>query len=508
MVKVEVAGRREDELHAATQRQTAVRDFLTLALTRFHTVEQAESELRRDMKKDLKFYASDQWPTTIKSERQKDKRPCLTINRLPQFVKGINNLQRQAKPAIQINPVDDGADKQKAEVYQGLIRQIEVQSKADIAYMTAAESQVRMGRGWFRILTDYVDDRSHDQEIKIKRILNPFTVFMDHACEDVDYADARFAFIIEEMPRPEYEARYPDSAAARTQVFAGAGIEHGQDWAPEGKVRVAEYYYIESTFETVGFLRNEETGQITRANPDDIDLEDGATVTIGGQRITAMGSRDVETRTRKWAKINSVEVLEGNDDLTAGRTMPGTKGIPIVPVLGDEIDIDGRVDLRGLVRDAKDPQRMLNFWRTAMTETQALAPRVPWVGHEGQFAGHESKWNQANRRNFPYLEVKMVDLNGTPAPLPQRQAVEPPIQAMALSSAQAEQDLMAVTGRYPPSLGKPSRGEESGKAILARQRQGDLGSSDFLDNLGRSIRRCGELLVDLIPTGDSDSRPR
>jgi len=197
------------------------------------------------------------------------------------------------------------------------------------------------------------------------------------------------------------------------------------------------------------------------------------------------------------ALINGATIIEGNKDKTGGQDWPGTR-LPVIPVVGDEIDINGEVDFRGMVRDAKDPQRLYNYQNTALAESLALAPKAPYVGYEGQFEGHEDKWRQANTRSYPYLEVKPLTIGGQAAPFPQRQTADQPIGAIVAAIGQADNDLKATMGLYEPSLGI-REGAQSGRAIAALQRQGEMANSNFLDNMARSIRATGELLVELIP---------
>lgn len=448
-----------------------VREFLTKAVERFKLAAEAEARIRSEALEDLRFRAGEQWPDAVKHVRDADKRPCLTINRLPQFLKQITNEQRAARPAVQVNPVGSGADEDTAEVLQGLVRHIENNSDAGVAYDTAFESACTGGFGYIRIVTDYQGD-DWDQDIYIKRVRNPFTVYFDPACTEPDYSDARFAFVVEDIPRDEYKEQYPKSEAAGLQEFASIG-DAARGWLTAGSVRVAEYFYTES-----------ETRTLCKLADGSLEYEDELTE---GAQVAA--KRTVSTRCVKWAKINALEVLEETD-------WPG-RWIPIVPVLGDELDIDGQRQLVSLIRYARDPQRMYNYWVSAQTETIALAPRAPYIGVEGQFEGHP-EWLTANIRNHPYLEYKPKGNNGTPAPPPQRQVFEAPIQAITAAISQAGNDLKSTTGIYDASLGAPGP-EQSGKAILARKSQGDTANAHFQDNLARAIRHVGRILIDLIP---------
>jgi hypothetical protein len=478
----------------APETRESVERFLQLAQQRFRTVVEAEAMLRQNMLEDLRFRASEQWPPHIKSTREQDNRPCLTVNRLPQFIRQVTNNQRASRPAVQVNPAGDAANVEVAEVLQGIVRHIETKSDADVAYATAGEHQVTMGRGYVRIVTDYVadDPLQLDQEVRIVRVPNPFAVYLDPTSQTSEYADARYGFVVEDLSPEEYRARYPDSDMASLSQFTSTGNAQ-EHWLPDGMIRIAEYFYVEERREVMVVMEGPD-GTRSKHPKADFRSTDPSQLPEG---VTILAEREMTLRTVKWALINAVEILEGNDDRTEGVEWPG-RYIPLVPVLGDEININGVTDYRGIVRDAKDAQRMYNYWVSAETEMIALAPRAPFVAAEGQFEGHEAKWKTANVRNYPYLEYKPKTLSGQLLPHPQRQTWEPPIQAMTMAIAQSDNDLKATGGFNDASLGQ--RGpQESGRALRARQQQDEMANSHYLDNLARSIRQVGRVLVDLIP---------
>jgi hypothetical protein len=143
---------------------------------------------------------------------------------------------------------------------------------------------------------------------------------------------------------------------------------------------------------------------------------------------------------------------------------------------------------------------MYNYWVSQEAEMLALAPKAPFIGYGGQFEGYEDKWKTANTNNWPYLEVNpdVTDGQGAVLPLPQR--AQPPMASSGLLQAKAgaSEDIKSTTGQYNASLGMGSN-ERSGKAILARQREGDVGTFHYGDNLTRAVRHVARQLVDLIP---------
>lgn len=443
---------------------------------RFQQAQDAEYDRRVASLEDLEFSVGEQWPLHLRQERAADNRPCLTINRLPQFIKQICNEQRQNRPAIQISPVDDGGDPETAEILQGCTRHVEAASNADIAYDTAFEFAVRIGFGWFRILTEYCDPESFDVEARFEAITNPFTVYIDPHAKRADRSDMQWAFIIEDIPEAEYRRLYPDSQLAGLPDFGSIG-DTAADWVRGGTVRIAEYFRIEHTNKTL------------------VELEDGTIGYSDSPQVKASGAevkraRNVRVPRVMWSKINAVEELEGEE-------FP-CDYIPLVPVLGDEINVDGKLHLIGIVRYAKDAQRAYNYWLTNQTETIALAPRVPYIGAVGQFEGLEKQWANANRKNLAFLQYNPVrSAQGDYVPPPQRQSFEPPVQALSMARMQAIDDLKATTGLYNASLGEEAPAK-SGRALLAQQQEGDTATFHFIDNLARSIRHAGRIVLSII----------
>lgn len=458
------------------------RTVIEVALKRFKLCVEAERSIRELALEDLRFRAGQQWPEHIKSERDRDMRPCLTINRILPAIRQVTNDQRQNRGAIKVSPVDDKGDIETANVLQGLIRNIEYTSNADVAFDTAFDAAVTGSFGYVRVITDYTEPNSFDQVLKIMRVRNPFMIYVDPDTREVDYADAKFAFVVELLTAEEYKSAYPKSELAGIDDWSSIG-DQSPDWVTKDHVRVVEYYSLVKEQDTLLLLRDTRTGQeraILKSIFGDEELPKG---------LEVLAERSTETVKTKWCKLNAIEILEETDW--------DDDEIPIVPVLGDELDIDGKRVLEGMVRHAKDPQRMLNYWKSAETEAIALAPRAPWVGAEGQFEGHP-EWDTANTRSHSKLEYKPTSLNGQPVPRPERLAVEPAVMAITNASFGAADDIKAVTQVYDAGLGQRSN-ETSGRGIIARQQQGQLGNFHYIDNLTRARRRVARILVRMIP---------
>jgi len=471
--------KRDDEAEGQdNEAQEAKSDdaILAEALARFKLAEEAETEIRRLALEDLQFRAGNQWPEEVRAERDRDRRPCLTINRIPQFIQQITNDQRQNRPSIKVHPIDDQADIETGKVIQGITKHIEYNSNADVAYDTAFDSAVTGGFGYFRVITDYISPKSFDQEIFIKRIRNPFSVFFDPYAQEPDGSDANWCFIIDDLSSDEYKAKYKDSELASLDDWESIG-NHTPGWVKEGHARVAEYFYREYKEETLVLLNNGESGLKSQ-------------LTALPEGVTIVQERTTRVPTIYWCKINAVEILEKTEWLG--------EWIPVIPVYGTELVINGKRTLEGIVRNAKDSQRMYNYWSSAETEAVALAPRAPFIAAEGQLEGHEREWQTANVKNHAVLKYKPVSAGGQPIGPPQRNVFEPAVQAITNARMLAADDLKATTGIYDASLGAKGN-ETSGIAIQRRNIQAQTSNFHFVDNLTRSLRHAGRILVDLIP---------
>ena len=469
------------------------KDIISVAKSRFTMAVSAYSESREDELDDLRFYAGSpdnswQWPADVLQTRGSvqgqtiNARPCLTINKLPQHVRQVTNDQRQNRPSGKVIPVDDKADVEVAEIFDGLVRHIEYISDADVAYDTACENQVSYGEGYIRLLTEYCDDNSFNQDIKIGRIRNSFSVYMDPTIQDPCGSDAQWCFITEDLTKEEYERQFPDAQPISSMMQQGVGDQSTSQWISENTVRIAEYFYIEHEKATLNLYY----GNVSAMKG---SVEDQEMVMRGMKPIK---SRTVDIKKVKWCKINGFEVLESQD--WAGAS------IPVVRVVGNEFEVDGRIYVSGIVRNAKDAQRMYNYWTSQEAEMLALAPKAPFIGYGGQFEGYEQQWKTANTTNWPYLEVNpdVTDGAGGVLPLPQR--APPPLPQTGLIQAKmgASDDIKGTTGQYDSSLGQTSN-ERSGKAILARERQADVGTYHYVDNLARAVRYITRQIVDLVP---------
>lgn len=473
-------------------------DILQEAKDRFNLVVSAESDQRKRELEDLEFDAGNQWPDEVKAARGGQvvdgvpipARPMLTINKLDQPIQLIINQQKNARLGIEVRPDSEDASDDTAEVLQGLIRHIEVQSRADLARSWAFERAVKCGRGFYRILKKFADEsgQEFDQELVIERILNQGAVYLDPYAQQPDWSDGEWAIISTMIPADRYKKEFPESslAASLDDEFASLG-DSGDHWYGETEdgqqaVRVVEYFVVNRIpKERVAYLNDR--GQLVTAWADELP-EEFDPASVQQRRMT-------EQRSVMWYKLNGQEILEEAE-------WDG-QYIPIIPVIGREQNIDGKRKWVGIVHPSKDGQRLFNYAVSTAVETAALEPKAPFIGYEGQFEGHEQAWAQANIRNFPYLEVKPITLGGQVVPLPQRNTAGANLGPSLALVDQADAYIKSTTFVYDPSLGS-SAGSRSGRAVLALQQQADIGNSNYLENLASvSMTYEAKVLLDLIP---------
>ena len=439
----------------------------------------SDSNNRAEALDDVRFAAGDQWPVDVQNSRVLEARPCLTINKLDAYVRQVCNQQRQQRPRIKVHGMNNESDAKVAEIITGITRHIENQSDADQAYDHAFEYCVKMGWGYWRVTTDYIRDDSFDQEIYIRRIENPFSVYFDPNSVLPDGSDAEKCLVTTVVSKAVFRKMYPN--AELDQGFSSRGTgDTESEWVTKEDIRIAEYFYTEREKAMIIQLSDGTTGYSDEMPSKEV---------LAAAGITVIDKRDTWRKKIKWCKLTAMQILEEGE--WAG------KFIPIVPVYGQEVRVDDKHKKFGLVRMAKDPQRMYNYWSTALTETVALAPKAKWLLAEGQDEGHENEWAMANIKAMPVLRYKQTDIEGRIAPAPTRLQPEPPPAGVMTALQGMNQDLQAVVGIFDP--GQLPQGMQSGKSLQGQQAQADMTNFHYYDNLTRSIRHTGRIILDLIP---------
>jgi len=446
--------------------------ILAEAFARFKEIEERESKNRTLWLEDLKFSNGDadnnyQWESDVSDNRLGEGKPCLTVNKIKVHNRAIANDYRQNRSSPKVLPVGNGANKETAQVFNGLIKHIEQQSSADNAYSLAFDFAVDAGLGYYRIVTDYIHEGSFDQEIYIRRITNPLNVYTDKPKYYADGRDIKYAFIIEQLTTEEFEATYPDKAVS--------SFTQGDSWGDTDNIRVAEYFRVLEVQDTLYALPNGNT--ILKSK-------------LKGEDVTGLKSRDVTTQKVEWFKIGNNEILERGDWLG--------KYIPLVRVVGYELEIENEVHRCGHTRALKDTQRMYNYWSSSSLEYASLAGKQPYLAPFEAINGFESEWDNMNTSNAPYLPFNSVDAQGNQIPMPRKQ--EPPQIAQAYLEGMrvASDELQAISGQYDAQMGQ-NVNNQSGVALNALQRKGDNATYHFVDNAELAKVFTATLLIDLIP---------
>ena len=450
--------------------------FLADVRTKMDAAYQYDRENRREAALDMAFVAGYQWPESIRKERQSAGRPILTINRLPQFIRQVTNDIRQADLAIKVSPVDDESDPKLAKIYNGLLRQIHYQSSGKYVYGTAAEHQVACGIGWFRVVSEYVDDEAFEQELRLKAIRNPLSVFCDPGAVEPDRSDAGWMVVTEIIPKADFKAKYPKAVPDDvSQPTDGTGDRI--TWLTRDGVRIAEYWCRKPVQKLIGMTQDGKTIDLT-------DIPENVQQFLGITKTRQATTYEVEQYI-----VSGREILEGP------HKWPG-KWIPLIPVIGSETPLESAIVRHGLIRFARDPQQLYNYNRTAAAETLALQPKSPWLVTAKMIGKWKALWDQAATKNLPYLPYDADP--DMPGATPNRQHPPEMPMAFAREAEIADQDMKATTGIYDASLGARSN-EVSGIAIRNRERQGDTANYHYGDNLQRSMWHAGRILIELIP---------
>jgi len=456
-------------------------EILREAKARFETCVSWEKEAREHALSDTYFANGDplngyMWDAAIYKDRSLNNRPTLTMNKVRQHNLQIINDARQNKSQVKITPTGNNATYEAAQVFQGIIRRIEYQSKAVDAYSTAIYHQVESGIGYVTVETEYVDDRSFQQEIYIRRVADPTTIYMDPDAKDYDKADMNYCFVFEDVPREVWEREHGKNAVPPATPFDYAG----NSWVTDKHVRVAQYWRRVIDNDKLHLLHD---GRTMR----DSDLDDAQREMF--EPLIAR-SREIAEPRVEWYRIEGDEIVDRGD-------WP-SKYIPVVPCIGEETVIENVMDRKGHTRSQIDAQRIYNYWASAAVEQVALQTKVPYVAAAKAIENHENYWKTANTTNWAVLPYNSVDDNGQPLPKPEREPPPQMAQAYIEGMTLARQDLLDVTGQYQAELGMPSN-ERSGVAIQQRQRQGDTATFHYLDNQAKMIRQVGRILLDLIP---------
>lgn len=474
------------DMNGAKEAVSDADDIMSVFRKRYEDAYQRERNNIDLMYEDMGFAEGEnQWDDRVRRQREADMRPCLTENRVPSFVRQITGKIRQMRPSIKVVPVDSRGDPETAEILAGLIRYIENRSRARTVYGRALDAQVICGIGAWRVNTEYSDDQTFNQEIRIAPIEDPIMTLFDPNAILPSRSDAMFCFVPIDMSRREFNRLYPGKDATGYELHSHSAWE---GWVAEDYVRVCEYWFKEPTVRRLVLLPDGSVDDLTGKDPKDV-----AEIERMVAEAQAQG-QPVRIEERKSHKIMRA-VVSYHEVLEEPKEWPG-RFIPIIPVVGEEIRIARKVIRRGVVRLMKDPQRMLNYFISAETEMVALQPKAPFLATERNIEQYQDQWEQANTANLPYLPYTPDPANNGAKP----ERSQPPVSSQGLTNGIVRnvEALKAVTGIYDASLGQRSN-ETSGRAIEARDNQAETGNIVFVDNFSEALSHTAQVILDLIP---------
>ncbi len=454
-------------------------DILTEGRERYASCESAESDDRTAAKDDLLFLSGgvNQWDATDATIRTAQKRPMITVNNLPTFLHQVTNELRQNKLGGRVHPVDDQTDDETAEVVQGLIRHIEYDSNASVATNTAVNSAAAIGFGWYRLVTEYESETSFDQKIMFKRIRNALAVHKDPLSQELDGSDSCFYFIDSLEDRKEFKRQYPKANANNTTLI-GQDIYKG--WFTQDTVLVCEYYRIKETPDTLCMYEDGSTGWVSDKSP--LPKKIGK----DGKPMERKSAR----RVVEWFKMTGADILD--------RTVIKCKWIPVFPVYGDEIDIEGKVIRSGIIRNSKDSFKMYNFCITTAIEEVATRAKSPYIMAEGQDEGHEAQWANINRIPYSSVKYKPTTVDNLLVPPPARVPMADIPNGWLSMTMHFADNKKATTGLFDSSLGAKGTAT-SGIQEREQQAQGDIANYHYADNLKITYLHTLRCIVDMIP---------
>lgn len=456
-------------------------DFVSYARKKYSEDSEFDRLNREAHLEDARFVVGDQWDPQVRQQRLDAERPTLTTNRLVAFIAQVVGNRLLNETTTKVVPDNDGT-KEIAVVRQGIIRNIEKNSDTEFADDLALQSCVIGGIGGFGVELKYAAYDVFEQDITVVPRPDPFVVVWDCMSREPTGKDARHVFIADSIPRKEFEDKYPWATATELgSDRMSQGYSQDAGWYGDDMVRVVTFWRMRSRPSTVALMNDGTTRDIT----DDDSPETLAMVSINP--ATGMPYiREAECPYAEQYIISGTNILEGPYELKISR-------VPEFRVPAWEISVGAQRHRFGLIRHMKDPQRLHNMWRSIIAEKILASPRARIIASDAAVAGREAEWRNAHRTTDPLL-VYNSD-SGTPP-----EAI-PPIQletALLQESNMTVQDLRDVSNLHEASLGQQSN-EVSGKAILARQRVGEIGTVLYLTNLNKAIKARGELFNELIP---------
>ena len=472
----------------------------------------ATTHLREASKESLKMWVGGkhQWRDGEIASRVSNNRPYITINRCKPAVDQIENEARNNPPGPQAHPVGGGADKDGADILEGLIREYEYRSDAHRAYVTALRYAAAGNYGVFELATEYDGDRSFEQRLKVVEGEDPAMYFCDPDARMACREDAMWAGKIRVLSREKLIEEYGsglkvlnrnlrDRAAGWMQSAVGWRGEQSTInlWtggaASDGPYYVCEFYRVRIERDTLTL----HSDNIQRFKSEDAPKDVAPKEDDDGEPV----KRSVPKRRVTKYVVTALDVID--------ETEWYGDGIPYFWVMGPEIYISGKLYRLSLIDGAMDSQRGLNYTATSAAEIVNSMTKSPWVGWVGQFdvanAQGMNPWESSNTQMWAYMEVKPAwatnPVTGETQllPAPQRNTWEAPIgRLLELATFFIESIKGATSVFFDPAV-QSVRDAQSGEAIKALQSQTNIGTLNWQDNLHRAVTLSYNQAAKILP---------
>lgn len=518
-------------------------------------LERRVKELSKDLKadthnrdaaiEDLKFAlgGDNQWNPGVIADRKAGDRPYLSVNLFPQYIMQVTGDIRHNRPRAKITPGDSQGDIQIARIREGIIADSEYQSNSDYIYVEAATSMVTCGYGAWRILTRHTEENPFIQEFYDELVDNPFTVVMDRSSKCPIYSDAKRGFILTKMPVGDFEKEYPDAKTpSDSTLTSGTGLTY-ENWYDSETVTVAEYYKLTKVKRMMCLMSDgsviaesdlpdaskQQPATPPAAQPNGPaaanasppvpgapgpaspppELSAGSPVAPPNQPIvpqagavlpqpTVLKRKEAEVTTVKHFKFTACDILSKNG--LDGEDVPGSM-VPIVLLTGTRMNIEGKKYIGGLVRNAKDACKNVNYSITALYERMALQPKAPWVATPRQIEGFQKDYLDTNTKNLPVLLYNPDQTeSGQPLPPPMRQGMSDMPSGLLAQVTLSLSLFESAIGMNRVDLGGGSSQARTGAAVTNQQKPGDIRTFAYIDNLARGIAHGAKIKNEMIPS--------
>lgn len=474
-------------------RRTGENDALLKELRdRFSYAMDQWKDVREEGNTDMRFLSGNSWDPDELSERSDEGRPALNFDELNQYPNQLINDVRQNKRAVKVDPTGSGQTDDEAKLRGGIIRDIEYTSSAQAAYITGFESAAQRGMGFWAYRTEHADDETFNLQLSVRRIANQSSVVIDPDYKEADASDMEYAYIVDSMDRDEFKRRF---SWAEIVDFSEDDMKlAGNTWLDEKRVQVAEYYRVVREKRRLLRFTNPTTQESQEMFED--QLPEGFTYDALKKTKLLQRERKVEKRVIEKYLTNGIEILE--------KTIWPGRWIPICVVFGKEIwTNDGtgpKRQLQSLIRLARDPQKLYNYYRTGEAEEAGMTPKVPFIGAKGQFDGNKMDWQNVGKVPKAYIEYNpIIEGIAQPLPPPARQPFQPNFQAYEIAADSARRAIMSAVGISPLPTAAQRQNEKSGVALEKIASQAAQGSFHFIDNFDRALEHGGRIMDELLP---------